>query len=75
MKPNDPHVMLDVFDHRRSKLCGLYDSKLEAKGQAHNIVYTNNINGAKTITFKIPFLTDKKRNFRWNYIKSEYLLR
>lgn len=75
MTNRDPHVTLDVFDYRRSKLCGLYDSKLKSKGQAHSIIYKNNISGVKTVTFNIPFLTDSKRNFRWNYIKSEYLLR
>lgn len=27
------------------------------------------------ISFNIPFVIDKKRNFRWNFIRSEYLLR
>lgn len=27
------------------------------------------------MTFSLPFLVDKKKNFRWNYIKNEYLLR
>ena len=75
MARQDPHVSLDVFDFNRKKLCNLYDSSTKAKGQAYNIVYTNPLTGIKTVTFNIPFVLDQKRNFRWNYIKSEYLLR
>lgn len=70
-----PHVMLDVYDANRKKLCTLFDSKTMSKGQAYNIIYTNRISGGKTVTFNIPYLLDKKRNFRWNFIKNEYLLR
>lgn len=70
-----PYVSLDVYDHNRQKLCSLYDSKSAAKGQAYNIIYTNQITGLKTISFSIPFIQDQKRNFRWNFIKSEYQLR
>lgn len=75
MAKKRPYVTLDIYDHNRKKLCGLYDSRTQAKGQAHDIVYTNNISGLKTVTFDLPFLLDKKRNFRWNFIRSEYLLR
>ena len=75
MTVQKPYVTLDIFDHNRKKLCGLYDSKTQAKGQAHDIFYTNNISGLKTVTFTLPHLLDKKRNFRWNCIRSEYLLR
>ena len=75
MAKRKPYVTLDIFDYNRKKLCPLYDSKAQSKGQAYDIVYTNNISGLKSVTFNLPFLLDKKRNFRWNYIKSEYLLR
>lgn len=71
----NPHVMLDVYDANRKKLCSLFDSKTMSKGQAYNIIYTNRISGGKTVTFNIPYLLDRKRNFRWNFIKNEYLLR
>lgn len=70
-----PHVTLDIFDYNRKKLCTLYDSKTESRGQAYDIIYTNNISGLKTVSFNLPFLFNKKRNFRWNFIKSEYLMR
>lgn len=75
MAKQKPYVTLDVYNHNREKLCTLYDSKIEAKGQAYDIIYTNNISGLKTVTLNLPYLLNKKRNFRWNFIKSEYLLR
>lgn len=71
----NPHVALDIFDYNQAKLCSVYDSKTRAKGQAYGIVYSNHISGQKTLTFNIPFILDQKRNFRWNFIKSEYYLR
>lgn len=69
------HVSQDIFDYNKKKLCNIYDSSLNSPGQAYDIVQTNEINGWKEISFNIPFVVDNKRNFRWNYIKSEYLLR
>lgn len=75
MSDKEIHISQDVYDYNRKKLCNLYDSALNSKGQAYDIVYTNEINGWKMISFNIPFVIDKKRNFRWNFIRSEYLLR
>lgn len=69
------HISQDVYGYNNKKLCNLYDSSLNSKGQAYDIVYKNEINGWKEISFNIPFVIDKKRNFRWNFIRSEYLLR
>lgn len=69
------HISLDVCDMQRNKLCNIYDSSINAKGQAYDIIRTREITGGNTLTFNMPFVVEKKRNFRWNYIKNEYLLR
>lgn len=69
------HIKLDVYNYKRQKLCCLYDSSLEAKGQPHDITFTDSITGQKTLSFTLPYVIDERRNFRWNYIKSEYLIR
>ncbi len=37
---NSEHVAIDIFDYAGKKLCCLYDSDIEAEGQAHDIEYT-----------------------------------
>ena len=46
-------------------------------GAAYDIVYSFDIKGWKDLSFNLPFVMgDKKtRNYRWDYIKSEYLVR
>lgn len=44
----EKHISLDLFNYGRKKLCNLYDSQLNAKGQAYNIIYTDSIQGDKT---------------------------
>lgn len=46
-----------------------------AQGQAYDIVRTTELNGWKEITFTLPYMVDKKSNFRWKYIRNEYRLR
>ena len=75
MNDTELHISQDVYGYNQKKLCNLYDSSLNSKGQAYDIVYTNEINGWKTLSFHIPFVIDKKRNFRWNFIRNEYLQR
>ena len=65
-----------VFDYAYTKLCDLYDSGHDLQGQAFNIVFERNLqDGIKKLTFTIPYRINNQRNFRWNYIKSEYLIR
>lgn len=63
---------LDVFNAKREKLCCLYDSNINAKGQAHSIVYRREIGGFKSVSFTLPRVVGEKKNFRWDYIKNEY---
>lgn len=53
----------------------MYDSGIGADGQAYNIVYTQELNGWQELLFSLPFVVDKKHNFRWDFIRSEYLIR
>lgn len=63
-------VSLSIYDYNHKKLCDLYDSNTQAEGQAYDIVYKEELNGWKEISFSLP-----PTSFRWNFIKSEYLLR
>lgn len=72
---NKTYAALDIFNAKREKLCSLYDNTIDAKGQAHNIVFHKEIGGLKTVSFNLPRMMDKQRNFRWDFIRSEYLLR
>ena len=67
------HITLDIFNYKREKLCSLFDNRITAEGQIHDIVFVNQISGYKEVSFHLPYLVNKKRNFRWNYIRSEYL--
>lgn len=63
-------VSLSVYNYNRKKLCDLYDSRVQAQGQAYDIIYREELNGWKEISFSLP-----RGSFRWDYIRSEYLLR
>lgn len=70
------HRSISVYDYSRKKVCDLYDSYSAARGQAYNIAETEEIKeGWKELTFELPFSVDQKNNFRWNYIKNDYLIR
>ena len=75
MAKKSKQISLDVFDYDRKKLCNLFTSGTQAKGQANNIIYQNQINGFKSLTMNLPYMLDKKKNFRWDFIKNEYLVR
>ena len=66
---------IGVYDYHKKKLCELYDSSGSVRGQAYNISWTKNIDGISTLTFSIPYLVDGETNFRWKYLKSEYLIK
>lgn len=64
-----------VYDYEGNKLCDLYDSQVNLIGQAYQIDHTQNEDGVGLLTFNIPYMVDKAINFRWNFLKSEYLVR
>lgn len=70
------HVSLYVCDADRNKLCSIYDSAINADGQAYNIIRTTQLSaGTKTLSFDMPYVVDGNQNFRWDYIKNEYQVR
>lgn len=66
---------LGIYDYDRNKLCDLYDSQNHLAGQAYNIQWVKNYNGIPTLTFVIPYKVENKVNYRWKYMRSEYLIR
>lgn len=67
---------MGVYDYSNNKLCELYDSQNNVRGQAYGITFTEAMSdGVKTLDFSIPYMVDKEENFRWAYLKSEYLIR
>ena len=76
MTQHDMHSSLAVFDYSNKKLCDLYDSQNDLVGQAFDIDRSVNVqDGVKNLSFSIPYSVNGKRNFRWKYLKSEYLIR
>ena len=76
MTQHDIHSSLAVFDYSDNKLCDLYDSQNDLAGQAYDIERTINMtDGIKQLCFSIPYMVDEEKNFRWKYIKSEYIIR
>lgn len=69
------HISIGVYNYAEEKLCDLYDSGIQAEGQAYGIIYTRELNGWQELNFNLPFMVNTKRNFRWDYIKGEYLIR
>lgn len=59
----------------RNKLCELYDSELKPEGQAYDLSITAEISGWKELAFSLPQAINGKRNFRWDFIRSGYLVR
>lgn len=67
---------MGVYDYNRNKLCELYDSQNNIRGQAYGITFTESMaDGVKTLDFSIPYMVDEQENFRWQYLKSEYLIK
>ena len=66
---------IGIYDYERKKLCDLYDSNGNISGQAYNISWEKNMDGIPTLSFTIPYKVDGEKNFRWQYLRSEYLIR
>lgn len=76
MTQNNIHSSLAVFDYSNHKLCDLYDSQNDLEGQAYKISFKLNMkDGIKSLSFSIPYMIENEKNFRWKYLKSEYLIR
>ncbi len=42
---------ISVHDMNRNKLCEIYDSQMQAEGQAYDVQLTSEISGWKELTF------------------------
>lgn len=70
------HISLSVYDQDGLKMCDLYDNDSQAQGQAYGINLTEELKtGWKEISFTLPYMVEKDENFRWSFIRNEYLLR
>lgn len=73
------NLILDIFDHARNKVCGLYDSSFDVSGQAYNIVLSCERNGWKELSFLLPSICETESgsepNYRLDYLKADYLIR
>ena len=69
-------IALSIHDYNRTKLADLYYSEAKSEGQAYDIEHVEELNGWKEVTFSLPYRVQSDvDNYRWRYIKSEYLLR
>lgn len=59
----------------RNRLCELYDSQNPAEGQAFDVQLTSEISGWKELNFSIPQMVNGRQNFRWDYLRSGYMVR
>ena len=66
---------MSVHDMNRVKLCELYDSELKPEGQAYGLKLTTEISGWKELSFSLPQTVNGRRNHRWDYIRSGYMVR
>lgn len=66
---------IGIYNYEKTKLCDLYDSQGDIRGQAYNISWTKANDGLNTLSFTIPYKVDGEKNFRWQYMRSEYLIR
>ena len=70
------HITLDVFTmDRQRKVACIYDSDTQQMGAAHDIKYTEEMNGWKEISFTLPVIVDGEKNWRAQYMTNEYELR
>lgn len=68
-------INIGVFDYSNHKLCDLYDSQVKIQGQAYDIDFIQNKDGINELSFTIPYFAGDARNFRWDFLKAEYLVR
>ena len=70
------YATLGIYDYDRRKICDLYDSQNHLDGQAYDIQFIEEMkDGTQTLSFSIPYMIDSSKNFRWDYLKNEYLIR
>ena len=72
-------VTLAIYDYSNNKVMDLYATNSGIQGQAYDVVYSEEINGWKEISFRIATMIEEDgkqvKNFRIEYVKNEYLVK
>lgn len=73
------NLVLDVYDYGGNKLCTLYDSSADVRGQATDVYVKTERNGWRELSFNLPSTcTDngkEEENYRLQYLKADYRIR
>lgn len=76
LSTSHPHVSVDIYNYANQKVCNLYDSESKSPGAAHDLQVDRQLDGWKTLTFTMPYQEDPSHNnYRWSFIRNEYLVR
>lgn len=68
-------LSLDVYDYAGHALCNLYDSTNDIVGQAHDVYVNTERNGFKQLKFCLPSECNGERNYRLDFLVSDYRIR
>lgn len=72
-------LVLDIFDYNGNKIINLYDNTLDVEGQAYDVCVRTQRNGWEELSFTIPSTISgengKEKNYRLNYLISDYKIR
>ena len=68
-------LSLDVYDYTGHALCNLYDSTNDIVGQAHDVIIHTERNGFKELRFNLPSICEDEKNYRLDFLVSDYKIR
>lgn len=68
-------LSLDVYDYAGHALCNLYDSTNDIIGQAHDVIVHTERNGFKELRFYLPSVCEDEKNYRLDFLISDYRIR
>ena len=68
-----------MCNYQETPLCNLYDSSSDVSGQATDVFFTTERNGAKTLTFTLPSTMNTENgvedNYRLDFIVADYFIK
>lgn len=68
-----------MCNYQETPLCNLYDSSSDISGQATDVFFTTERNGAKTLTFTLPSTMNTENgvedNYRLDFIVADYFIK
>ena len=68
-------ISLDVCDYSGNVFCNLYDGSSDLTGQATDVFTHTERNGFKELRFKLPSVCEDERNYRLDFLVSDYRIR